>query len=36
MRFLAPLLLLILFLAAGCSHLGYLTEQGYNFAKIQW
>ncbi len=21
---------------AGCSHLGYLTEQGYNFAKIQW
>ncbi|MES2527489.1 MAG: aminopeptidase [Bdellovibrionota bacterium] len=36
MKFLAPFLLLILFLAAGCSHLGYLTEQGYNFAKIQW
>jgi predicted aminopeptidase len=32
------LLVLLLFFSTGCSNVGvgYLTEQGYNFAKIQW
>lgn len=35
MRFL-PLTLSCLMLLSGCTNLGYLTEQGLGFAKLQW
>jgi predicted aminopeptidase len=35
MKSLVPVLLTLL-LTAGCTQMGYLTEQGFGFAKLQW
>ncbi len=35
MRFLLPVILCLL-LSSGCTQLGYLTEQGFGFARLQW
>ncbi len=35
MKFLLPMILCLM-ISSGCTQLGYLTEQGFGFARLQW